>query len=221
MFRPGQLKSTRPGSRRKVRGATLIETLIAMLIFALGMLGIAGLLAATVRFQSGNAARSNISQNISDISERIRSNVAGANGYSSIVAGTSTVIVGTGYVYNDSYATQGAAVGSISPNCSTTVCTQAARATYDVKMWRQLLKDTLPGGAGIITGNVTNGFDVTVMWYDKDAVQGNDAAFTDEVQSNQTCTGSEDPTKPIARFCCPSDASAPAGVRCYNAKVIP
>ncbi len=203
------------------RGVTLIETLIALLIFAVGMLGIAGLLSATVKYQSGNASRANVTLNISDIAERIRTNVAASNGFSSIAAGTTTATVGTGYNYAATFATQAADVADPSPDCATTVCTQVQRATYDLIMWRQLLKRTLPGGSGLISGNVTSGFDVTVMWFDKDLVQGNDSEFTDDLQTNQTCSASDNPTAAISRFCCPEAASAPAGVRCYNAKVIP
>ena len=132
MFRPDQLKPARPHfvarAPRRLRGATLIETLIALLIFALGMLGIAGLLAATVRYQSGNTARNNISLTISDLSERIRSNVAGANGFSSVVAGTSTIVLGTGYVYTSNFGAQSSKPAVYSIDCSTTACTQAQRA---------------------------------------------------------------------------------------------
>lgn len=204
-------------------GATLIETLIALLIFAIGMLGIAGLIGAAVKYQSGNVARMSVAAGIDDIAERIRSNVTVANGYQSINPGTGTVVVGTQYVYNnEDYSTQAAAPSStfvVATDCATTICTQTQRAAYDLIVWRRLLRDTLPGGAGMISGTVTSGMDVTVMWFDKNAVKSDD--FTDELRPNETCTSGDSATAPIARFCCPNAAAAPAGVRCYNAKVIP
>lgn len=204
-------------------GATLIETLIALLVFAIGMLGIAGLIGAAVKYQSGNVARMSVAAGIDDIAERIRTNVTVANGYQSINPGTGTVVVGTQYVYNtEDYSTQASAAASafVPPiDCATTVCTQTQRAAYDIIQWRALLRNSLPGGAGMISGTVTAGMDVTVMWFDKNAVQSDD--FADTLRSNETCTSSDSATLPIARFCCPAAAAAPAGVRCYNAKVIP
>lgn len=205
---------TRP--RQSQRGSTLLEVLIAILIFAFGMVGIAGLMAAGLKYQVGNEARLNVSSAINDLSERIRANVAGAKGYTAIIGATATL--GTGYDYADTYANQIAtAPAAPALNCDTAVCTPAQLATYDQLKWRNLLTATLPGGAGYITGDVTTGFTVTVMWADKSNVDDSGALIT-----ASSCTNlAADQNKSSARFCCPSAASVPAGVRCYTTRVVP
>lgn len=202
--------------RHHQAGATLIEALVALLIFAIGMVGIAGLMVAAIKYQTGNEARLHVSSALNDLSERIKVNVSGAKGYSAIVGGV--IVAGTGYQLAETYAAQtSATAATYSPDCSTAACTNAQLADYDLAKWRNLLRATLPGGAGYITGDVTNGFDVTVMWFDKSAVDANDVEL-----NNVACTTTvADQTKPQSRFCCPTDAAAPKGVRCYTAKVIP
>lgn len=197
-------------------GATLIEALVAILIFAIGMVGIAALMSTAIKYQTGNEARFNVSAALNDLSERIRVNAPGANGYTGIVNGVAAT--GTGYQLTETYATQTAAVvATYSPDCSTAACTPTQLAAYDLAKWRNLLRATLPSGAGYITGNVTDGFNVSVMWFDKSAIDANGA-----LQDGVACSNAaSDKTSGKARFCCPSDASAPAGVRCYTAKVIP
>lgn len=197
-------------------GATLIEALVAILIFAFGMVGIAGLMATSVKYQVGNEARLNVAAAMNDLAERIRSNVTGSKGYPAIVNGVTTV--GTGYQLADTYASQIAATAATpSPDCSTAACTPAQLASYDQTKWRRLLRTTLPGGAGYITGDVSAGFLVSVMWFDKNAVNTDDSAL-----ANLSCTNAvADQNKASARFCCPADAAAPVGVRCYTARVIP
>jgi type IV pilus assembly protein PilV len=56
------------------------------------------------------------------------------------------------------------------------------------------------------------------MWFDKSAVNADDSLQ----HANQSCsTAAGDQTLAKTRFCCPADAHAPDGVRCYTAKVIP
>lgn len=197
-------------------GATLVETLVALLIFAVGMVGIAGLMAAAVKYQTGNEARLQVAAAVNDLAERISVNAVAANGYNAIVNGV--VVAGTGYQLTQTYAAQtSAAAATYNPDCSTAQCTPAQLSAYDVAKWQNLLRATLPGGAGYITGNVINGFDVTVMWFDKSAVDGDGALVSSASCSNLVA----DQNKPEARFCCPSGASASPGVRCYSAKVIP
>jgi type IV pilus assembly protein PilV len=209
-------------------GSTLIEVLIAVLIFGLGMLGLLGLMTATAKYQTGNVARGQISSSIESLGERMRSNVAAVNGASTDNPNLAikVKVIGAGYVYTaDNYATQAARpLSDFWPpalDCMTTDCTSVQREAYDMLAWRAHLKQSLPGGAGLVTGNIRTGFNTTVMWFDKTAVKGDDAQFTDELQSNQVCNGTELSTSAAARFCCPVAAAAPEGVRCYNANINP
>jgi type IV pilus assembly protein PilV len=213
---------------RNQTGSTLIEVLIAVLIFGLGMLGLLGLMTATAKYQTGNIARGQISSSVESLGERMRSNVAAVNGANTVDPNPAiTVRVnGTGYNYTaDNYDTQAARpLSDFWPpalDCMTTECTSVQRETYDMLAWRAHLKQSLPGGAGLVTGNIRTGFNATVMWFDKTAVKGDEINFTDELQSNQVCDGSELATSAAARFCCPRAAAAPEGVRCYNAQINP
>ena len=198
------------------RGATLVEALVALVVFAFGMVGMAGLMAAAVKYQVGNEARLNVTGALNDLAERIRSNTTGAKGYTAVAGGVLTT--GTGYDLSETYDAQVKATpATYSPDCSTAACTPSQLAAYDQAKWRNLLRATLPGGAGFITGDITSGFTVSVMWFDKNAVDSEDAKL-----ANTTCTDAvADQNKASARFCCPAKAEAPDGVRCYTAKVIP
>jgi len=67
--------------KRTQSGMTLIEVLVSMIILSIGMLGIAGLQAATSKYNVNTIARSEIAVLMSDIADQIRANpdVAGNN----------------------------------------------------------------------------------------------------------------------------------------------
>ncbi len=210
---------------RDQAGSTLIEVLIAILIFGLGMLGMLGLLTATAKYQTNNVARTGISLSVENLGERIRSNLAAANGVASQDPITGEPLNGVGYLYTTTFAVEAATtLSSFWPpavDCMTSVCTPVQREVYDMLAWRAQLKQSLPSGSGAVSGDINTGFNATVMWFDKTAVQGDDAQFTDTPQANQVCDGTENPNSAAARFCCPAAVAAPDGARCYNAKIIP
>jgi type IV pilus assembly protein PilV len=206
------------------RGASLIEVLVAILIFSIGMLGIAALTSAAVRYQSGNVARGAIAASINDYADRLRGNIDAANGYpAKATSSTAAAITGTGYIYTATYTAQqsGTITFPTSPNCATTVCTPAELSNYDIAAWRIALRNNLPGGAGFVSGDVRNGFDVTVMWFDKDFTASDDSAFTDTPESSRVCTAADVANSAASRFCCPQGASTISGVRCYTTKILP
>lgn len=202
--------------RTRQSGVALIEALVALLIFSLGLVAIAGLMAAAVKYQTGNEARLNVSAAINDLSERLRINAPGANGYSGVIGGARAT--GTGYQLTETYSEQVAEAVADSPtDCGQVVCTPAELAVFDLASWKNILRTAFPGGAGYITGDVSSGFDVSVMWFDKSAVDEKGAAV-----QQASCTGKvKDQQTVSARFCCPEGAEAPAGVRCYTARVLP
>lgn len=195
-------------------GVTLIEVLIAVLVLSIGLLGIAGLQAATVRYKINTWSRVAVSDLVADIADRIRAN--------SNAAGTSfgeVTAVASSYTLSSSWSDQQAATLSLpSPNCNSATCTAAERAAFDMVEWRTKVREKIPQGGALISGTKLSGFNITFMWFDKtytDKEKASDSALL----TSTTCDGTEDGV--TRQTCCPSEASAPAGVRCISFQVIP
>lgn len=193
--------------KKSVRGTTLIEILVAAIILSIGLLGIAGLQASVTRYKINSWARSAVSNLYSDLADRIRLNTDAA-GTSMLTGVTRT----SQYLLNSSWNTQQTdTLTTPSPNCETAVCTNAQRATYDMIVWRQLVRSTLPQGSALVSGDLSSGINLTIMWFDKEMTDKGNASDSVLV-SSETCTGSE--TGMARQSCCPAAASVPAGVRC-------
>lgn len=108
-------------------GFTLIEILVAVLILSLGLLGLAGLQAASLRANHSAYLRSQATQLAYDMADRMRANMAG------VVA------------YNDPTLTP-------TPSCYTaTGCSATALASDDASRWTADLQALLPAGsAGVV-----------------------------------------------------------------------
>ncbi len=153
-------------SVRPQRGYTLIEVLIAVIVLAVGLLGIAGLQVLSLKNTHSAYLRSQATLLAYDIIDSIRANKASKASYAVALDATPS---GT-------YAT---CVGT-SANCNA-----AAMVTYDLYQWKCSLGkfagaedvcDTsdlagiagvLPGGDGSISVS-GNDVTVTVQWIDKD-----------------------------------------------------
>lgn len=197
-------------SAKRNRGVTLIEMMVAVLVLSVGLLGIAGLQTATAKYKVNTWARSSVSTLLSDLSERVRINPEEA-GTSFAAAGVTSP---SSYVVSANWAAQQADALTISKNCETAVCTAAERATFDLLSWRKKLRNSMPQGAALISGDRRNGLDLTMMWFDKEYIDSNAA-----LKSAPTCDGDE---KGMAQqSCCPAAAAAPAGVRCARFSFIP
>ncbi|MEW9573124.1 type IV pilus modification protein PilV [Rhodanobacter sp. Si-c] len=135
-------------------GFSLIEVMVAVLIVTLGLLGIAGTLLTATRSASSSYLRQNAVQYAYDIVDRMRANAASVN---------------AGGPYTASMAAPGTAP---SPDCTTSSCTSAEMAAWDVWEWQSLLRN-LPNGQGSITltsgPNSTTTITVTVQWIDTPA----------------------------------------------------
>lgn len=115
---------------KQPRGFTLLEVLIAVLIFTLGLLGVAGLMVLSVRTNHSAYLRTQASFLAQSMADRMRSNVGHANDYNGTYnAGT----VGAG-------------------NCGG-ACNPTALAARDKELWSQQLIDQLPAGEATITCN--------------------------------------------------------------------
>ncbi|WP_010101038.1 type IV pilus modification protein PilV [Verminephrobacter aporrectodeae] len=195
-------------------GVTLIEMMVAVLVMSIGLLGIAGLQAASSKYKINTWARLSTSTLLSDLSERIRINPDVA-GTSFAAAGVSSA---SAYVIDDDWKTQQSATLVVTKNCETTVCTASERATFDLLVWRQRVRESMPQGAAQITGDRRNGLTVTMMWFDKE--QLGPASGVLVLAAAHTCVAATD--KGMAQqTCCPAAAAVPVGVRCARFSFIP
>lgn len=115
---------------KKTTGFSLVELLVSVLIFAIGLVGLAGLQIAGIRSNQMAYHRSIATQLAYDMAERMRSNPVG---FASA---------------KDTYKTTTA--GTDSTKCESSACTQAELVAYDLKRWYDELAQKLPNGKGIV-----------------------------------------------------------------------
>lgn len=108
-------------------GFSMLEVLIAILIAAFGMLGVAGLQAYNLKSSHGSNLRSVATMLAYDLSDRMRANRKG------LEAG--------------SYDNQ---QGQLVSGCYGSGCTSTQMAQMDVYLWKQAIAAALPGGQGAI-----------------------------------------------------------------------
>lgn len=203
-----QQELLQPSDMKKQQGITLIETMIAILILAFGMLGLAGMQAATTKFRLGSEIRTALTGLSGDISDRMRVNISKLPGYA--------VGNDTNYIIKKDYPTQVASIGVfiLTRDCAATTCDGDQLAKYDLEVWQKSVTDKLPAGASYISGDTKDGFNVTLMWFDKGFLKTDGA-----LDKAETCDASY--TQMRSQRCCPQDAKAPDGVRCTNFTVMP
>lgn len=133
---------------KKEKGFTLVEVLVAVVVLSIGLLGLAGLQATSLKNNNSSYQRSVASMLAYDMLDRIRANRDG------LIAGNFNS-VDPGAFPSD-------------PGCSASNCTESELAQYDIYEWGQQLGNLLPAGTGKIEGNGANTiFTITVMWDDE------------------------------------------------------
>ena len=205
--RTGQL--TRSGRRAEL-GSTLIEALVAMLVLSVGMLGIAGLASASLRYSQGSWARAAVASGLSDLADRVRSNP------------TASI---SDYAFDaTNYETQRTAFDDgdlvIARDCLALGCTPAQLAAYQLTDWRNALNRSMPGSAVWISGTRDTQYVATIMWFDKTFVK-DDGVTPEESDKCTIKDGVIDDKGILGRTCCPAAAAVIDGVRCTNMSVIP
>ena len=145
--------------RKQIRGFTLLEVMIAVLIVAVGILGVAGLQVISLQQNRNALLRDQALQAGNDLMDRMR-----ANFLTSYEAGL-----------DDPPAS--------SFNCVNSNCTQAEMAEFDIAQWKcqinpldddsnvysvcagfNILTASLPGGKGSVTGEPPAVAEVTIQW---------------------------------------------------------
>ncbi len=147
------------------RGFSLIEVLIALVVLAIGLLGLATLQMTSLQFNSDAYLRSQATVLVYDIADRMRINMTG------VVAGNYTVATETdANAKVSSYASCSASGGTC--DCTNTgSCSVANMAQYDLGTWYDRLDKTLPGSSAkraTIENLGNREFRITIKWDERD-----------------------------------------------------
>lgn len=148
------------------RGFSLIEVMVALLVLAIGLLGLAGLQTLGLKFNTQSYQRTQAVLNAYDIVDRIRANAGG-------------IAVG---VYDDIGITQPPPGLPLNPNCGAVTCDNTQMADYDIAQWKNSLAELLTQGKGtvcrgVLTADFTGcavdpagdtSFQVGVQWFEND-----------------------------------------------------
>lgn len=131
---------------KKQSGFTLLEVMVAMVVLSIGLLGLAGLMASSMRNNQGAYHRTQATWLAYDALDRVRANRDGA------LAGA--------------YA-GAAALGAPVACAPLTAPAGANVAAQDINGWKNALNCALPAGDGSIVINAGTGqVTVTVQWDD-------------------------------------------------------
>lgn len=135
------------------RGFTLVESLVAMVVISVGMLGIAGLYVEGLRAGRTSIYRTVAIDLASDMADRIRGNPNAGAAYAGGGAQNSCVDDGAVVVVD---------------------CTPPQLAAEDIFWWQQSVQALLPGGAAniaVVAGAGSNAYTITVQWSEPGAPQ--------------------------------------------------
>lgn len=116
------------------RGFTLLEILVAIVVLSLGLLGLAGLQAASLRNNQSAYFRGIAAQQVYDMADRVRANLAG---------------VATGS-YDNMGANTPADQVCFNGDAGDPGCTPATMAVTDHRQWNLNNALLLPGGVGTV-----------------------------------------------------------------------
>lgn len=144
----------------KQSGFTLLEVLVAVLVLSIGLLGLAGLMASSIRNNQSAYQRTQATWLAYDIVDRMRINRPAA--------------LDSSYPYNT-------ALGSPA-TCAANPALAGAMAARDMTDWKNLIACALPAGDGAVAVAANRTVTVTVRWNDSRGTSG-DAAQIFQIQT--------------------------------------
>lgn len=137
---------------KKQSGFTLLEVLVAMLVLSIGLLGLAGLMASSMRNNQSAYHRTQATWLAYDMLDRLRANRAGA--------------------LSGAYADAEALGDPV--DCDPLDEPGGNVVNQDITGWKNMLNCALPAGDGAVEIDADGVVTVTVQWNDARGTDGND-----------------------------------------------
>ncbi len=175
---------------RRQQGISLIESLVAVVVTALGILGILGVQMRTLTDTSTTVRRAQAIRLIEDLGERMKTN---PNALANINVYLTT--------FSDTPA----------PGSCATGCNNSQLALYDMQVWKKAIRDNLPTGKAAIfippaEGGVPAGqgrqLGVMVAWRENE--RDTSAAYKNDIDATKV-RASDGSLSAGATLACPAD----------------
>lgn len=194
---------------RRQRGISLLESLIALVVASLGILGIVGVQLRTLSDTQTSVRREQAIRLIEDLSERMKVN---PNAMANI----------------SSYISDWDDTPTASTICSTAACNAEELATYDVVQWKEFLKEQMKGEANLFVAAGEDAADnrrqlgVMIRWRQNEKA-GVDSSYLSAINaatgSGKTVTCDEGYTChlqyiPLSARCAPYKGTSPVRYFC-------
>lgn len=148
-------------------GFTLLEVMIAMVIFSIGLLGLAGIQAVSIQNNNSAYTRTVSMQLAYNMADVLRASTDNEGSINSVFDSVTTAIPGSA----PTSCVQKNAAGA--PDC-----TETALANFELYHWKKRIEQELASGLGSIskTGDV---YTITIMWDDEHTGATGTACGTD------------------------------------------
>ena len=189
MHRLKPMTTTLPKNKHQ-RGIALIESLVAIVITALGILGILGVQMRTLADTSTTVRRAQAIRLIEDLGERMKVN---PNAFADL----------------NTYVTAFSAEPTVG-SCATG-CDHTQLATYDLAVWKKTVKDTLPlsqasifipPAEGAVPAGQGRQLGVMIAWRENE--KDNSAAYKNDIDATKV-RANDGTLSAGAALACPAD----------------
>jgi type IV pilus assembly protein PilV len=131
----------KPITKKQLQGFSLLEVMIAMVIFAVGVLGLAGMQVIALENSNESSSRNQAIILAYSMSDRMIANK----------------------IAQDSYLISSTVILPVNTSCNVGNCISSGIVTYDHSQWKQNISQQLLSGSGEITGAFPN-YSITVRW---------------------------------------------------------
>ncbi|HEY3520233.1 MAG TPA: type IV pilus modification protein PilV [Rhodanobacteraceae bacterium] len=148
-----------------VRGVSMIEVLVAIVVFSIGLLGIALMQVRGATFTKDSGARSMAVVQARSLADRMQANPTG--------------VADDDYVWNS--ATQGIPGYT---DCSSVTCSPKQVANNDINAWLNQMTAAMPQSSsnkalGLVVNNADGTYTITVQWNGLNIIDKNDDTVSD------------------------------------------
>lgn len=166
-------------SSRVQRGVSLLEVLIAIVVFSIGILGLALMQLKGASFTKQAGSRSMVVMQTRGLTDAMRGNTASLLPIKAVNPSAPTAAE-CPYCYDGSKTLTAV-------DCSTVVCSNTQIATNDVATWLAQLASTAPAATTGVQGKITwspalGSYVITATWYDggikKDSTSEGDQSYS-------------------------------------------